>query len=1321
MPKTDGYAIPALDTENYDLWSIKIASLLRLKDCFAAVLTPDAATSLQKEKALSLITLNVTDHVLLTVCSGVDSADALWIKLKEHFASSALAQQINLRQQYSALRKLGSETILQYFARTKTLVSKLSAAGVVLSDNDVAVQFLVGLPSEYDVVSTVMQTNAKQLKLDDLYHTLLPFEQKFTHQQEVQAMVVSQKPVRTVAVSQAHGAAHDGASKTTRVCFYCQKPGHIKLHCRKRKADMARRSASASPAVTSDPAAQHVALTITAAAAAVAVPDGFQAWIMDSGATDHMCNCLASFDVAIPLQPAVPVTVGDGTKAFATAIGTVQLPGSSVQLKNVYCVPALQYNLFSVRKATQLGAEVHFVKSTGTVTFNGMTVLTADEVADGLYRFMVGPTPAALATVIPSTPELWHRRLAHLSYGNMARMVTGDMVTGMDVPAAACKAAQSLLCPPCVLAKQPRSSFPVSHSISTAPLQLVHMDVCGPIEQASLGGNRYFATFLDDYSKLAVIRPLSHKSHVCDTIKQVLPLLEAISGQAVKVVRSDRGGEYVNKDLSDYLAGRGIQHQLTAPYTPEQNGSAERLNRTLVEKVRAMLHDASVDKKLWAEALLCANYVRNRSPVSGMHATPLELFSGTKPNISHLKIFGCTAYAHVPKQLRQKLDAVAVKGVMVGYEQSTKGYRIYVPATGKVVVSASVVFDEAAMLGTTVTEPAQQFVFDDDSDQEECEDSVVPAPAQGVLPVGHEPAEDEEPALGVVPAVGDLPLGNDDLAGAAGSIGNAVPRYPGRNRKAPGEWWVPPGSKQAHIVTSGIDIPEPATYAQALAGEHSEQWQQAMDDEMASLLSLGTWELATLPAGARALPVKWVYKVKRDPKGNLERFKARLVVKGFAQRPGIDFQEVFAPVSKHTTFRALLSNVAKHDLHLHHLDVKTAFLNGVLEEELWMMQPEGYQQDDKSLACKLKKTLYGLKQSPRCWNNRLKDELELYGFVQSVADPGLFVLHTKDDIVYLLVYVDDLLIAARHLSTVNMVKDKLLASFDCRDLGPATQFLNIHITRNRQAGTVKITQHLASKELVDRFGLSSAHPRQVPLSPGTQLKTGGEPLDVALHPYAELVGSLLYLTVCTRPDLSQAVGALARYMAKPTVDHWNAAKGVLRYAAGTLDVGIVYKQDAADELTVYCDSDYAGDLDSRRSTTGYVFILNGGVISWNSKLQPTVAVSTVEAEYMAASATVKEALWLRMLLAELGYEIGTVSIWCDNQGCIKLSENQISSNRSKHIDVQHHFVRERVSRKEVKLVYCATASMVADCLTKPVPVPKLMACKVAMGLSDLPV
>jgi ribonuclease HI len=422
-------------------------------------------------------------------------------------------------------------------------------------------------------------------------------------------------------------------------------------------------------------------------------------------------------------------------------------------------------------------------------------------------------------------------------------------------------------------------------------------------------------------------------------------------------------------------------------------------------------------------------------------------------------------------------------------------------------------------------------------------------------------------------------------------------------------------------------------------------------------------------------------------------------------------------VSKHASLRALLSIVAADDLELDQLDVKTAFLNGVLEEEIWMAHPPGFQDGPAGTACKLHKALYGLKQAPRAWHTRLKNELSNMGFVASEADPSLWVLNYKGRSIYVLVYVDDLLIAGKLASDVKHVKDMLMSVFDARDLGDAKFFIGMEIVSDRNVKSLKLVQKKYADDVVARFGLSDANSNVVPIHTSVKLTRGDDsdlPLDQSVYPYREVVGSLMYLAVCTRPDLSQAVGVLARYMSNPQKQHWDAAKGVLRYLKGTTDVGLWFGDGPI--FQGYCDSDYAGDLDTRKSTTGYVFILHGGAVCWSSRLQPTVAVSTAEAEYMAAASAVKEALWLRKLLAVFHIDFTPVEVFSDNQAAIKLIKHPIASLRSKHIDVQHHFVRERAARGEVVFAYCPTAEMVADCLTKSLPANKFKKCMVGMGL-----
>ena len=356
----------------------------------------------------------------------------------------------------------------------------------------------------------------------------------------------------------------------------------------------------------------------------------------------------------------------------------------------------------------------------------------------------------------------------------------------------------------------------------------------------------------------------------------------------------------------------------------------------------------------------------------------------------------------------------------------------------------------------------------------------------------------------------------------------------------------------ANVTAAAAEIKtdnEPVTYQEALAAPDAEQWKQAMDEEMASLHANGTWVLESLPPGVKAIPVKWVYKIKRDASGNIERYKARLVAKGFMQREGIDFNEVYAPVSKAATMRALLSLVAADDLELEQLDIKTAFLNGDLEETIYMQQPPGYQEGGSGMACRLVKALYGLRQAPRAWHTRLKAELEAIGFTATEADASLFVRHHKDHSVYLLVYVDDILIVSSSAESVKQVKEMLTSTFDLRDLGEASIFVGLEIERDRAARTLTIRQSRMTNDLVARYGMLQAQPKAIPLAAGTQLVKASDDsqlLDKEQYGYAELVGSLLYLSVCTRPDIAQAVGALSRFMAQPTLQHWHSARGVVR-------------------------------------------------------------------------------------------------------------------------------------------------------------------------------
>lgn len=489
----------------------------------------------------------------------------------------------------------------------------------------------------------------------------------------------------------------------------------------------------------------------------------------------------------------------------------------------------------------------------------------------------------------------------------------------------------------------------------------------------------------------------------------------------------------------------------------------------------------------------------------------------------------------------------------------------------------------------------------------------------------------------------------------------------------------------------------------------ADQWKEAMNAEIKSLLNAGTYEIVSLPPDCHAIGGKWVFTIKCGPNGEIIKYKARWVAQGFSQRYGIDYEETFAPVARFDSIRLILAQVAWFDWELHQMDVKSAYLNGTLEEEIYMRQPKGFAAPGaENKVCRLKKSLYGLKQAGRTWNKRIDSVLRSLHFVPIHADPCVYVYKRDSVIIIISLYVDDLLLASPSLEQLTRVKAELSSSFDMEDLGEARFVLGIEITRDRLAGTLTISQGAYTEDVLQRFGMMDCNSISTPMEVGRHLE---ESAAVPLNParaksYQSAVGALMYAAHGTRPDISFAVTTLSKFNSKPTLDHWQALKRVLRYLRGTIHYGITYhKADSPDTqptLLGYCDSDYAEDRSDRRSITGYAFLLGGAAISWCSRKQATVSTSTTEAEYMAVSEAAKEAMWWRYFFTDLGYDMTKATrILSDNQGSIKLSKNPENHRRTKHIDIRHHYIRERVEEGSLELIYVRTSQMAADVLTKP--------------------
>ena len=580
-------------------------------------------------------------------------------------------------------------------------------------------------------------------------------------------------------------------------------------------------------------------------------------------------------------------------------------------------------------------------------------------------------------------------------------------------------------------------------------------------------------------------------------------------------------------------------------------------------------------------------------------------------------------------------------------------------------------------------------------------------------PESSDQQDSEEPSQSSTPGEDDSAEMNEDHNDEEqASQSLAGVRRSTRVRRAPGSWWramVTAGLlSHAHVITE-----IPTSYKQAMASDRATFWQKGIDKELASQHKNKTWKLVPRSEASNILTSRWVFGVKQlpDESGKLvDTAKGRLVARGFQQVEGLDYTETFAPVIKFTTIRLLLALVSYFDLELHQMDVVTAFLNGDLDEDIYMEQPEGCIDKTKSdSVCKLLKAIYGLKQAHRQWHSKIVAFLiaEL-GFTTTRSDPCLYIRRQNNVIMIIALYVDDLLLAGSDLDAIVWMKNELNRRFEMKDLGEAKTCIGLEIDRNRSKNILTVTQSKYAHAVLNRFKMSKSNQCATPMEQSSHVATQVADTHTSDKPCSapcrQAIGCLMFLMVGTRPDIAFAIGKLAQHCADPRESHWSGVKRVLRYLRGSQRLGLVFCKDDLDtELHGYSDADWGGCLKSRKSTSGYVFKLCGGPISWASRKQTVVAKSTCEAEYIALSEACKEAAWLRRFHADvLGATADpTLRIGCDNAGTIAFAQNESTNRRNKHIDITYHFVRDAVQRKLVNLYHCPTAEMPADILTKP--------------------
>ncbi|GJZ97609.1 retrovirus-related pol polyprotein from transposon TNT 1-94 [Tanacetum coccineum] len=770
-----------------------------------------------------------------------------------------------------------------------------------------------------------------------------------------------------------HGKSKKGKKKNKFKCFKCGKPGHFKKDC----------------------------------------------W--GSNTSNPQGNITSTSDDGNALCCEAAVANKD-IKRFADIIGIgsvmVKMHDGTVHtIRDVRHVEGLKKNLLSLGQLDDLGCKVEIQNKIMKVIKGALVLMKGEKVAANLYQLKGEIMEEAEASVASHSPShrvaiTWHQKLGHMSEQGMKILVERKLIPGITKVSLP-------FCEYCVISKQHRLKFKASNSRSVSVLELVHSDVWqAPVQ--SLGGAKYFVSFIDDYSRRCWVYPIKKKSDVFEVFKVYKARVELDSGKKIKCLRTDNGGEYTGDEFDTFCRQEGIKRQFTTAYTPQQNGVAERMNRTLLERARAMLATASLGKSFWAEAVNTACYVINRSPSTAVELkTPMEMWTGKPVDYSDLHIFGSPVYVMYNTQETTKLDPKSRKCLFLGYADGVKGYRLWDPTAHKVVVSRDVVFMEDKVQeneeGDSTTRETATIQMEKEFQSNDSSEAV---PQHEV----NETTESQAPTT----------------------------RTSDRERRRPG--WQSDYVMESNVAYCLLtEEGEPSTLQEALNNPDASFWKEAMQEEIEALHKNKTWELVPLPGGRKPIGNKWVYKIKRNGDDQVERYRARLVVKGYAQKEGIDFNEIFSPVVRMTTVRVVLAMCATYDLHLEQLDVKTAFLHGNLEEEIYMLQPEGFKQKGKeNLVCRLKKFLYGLKQAPRCWYKRFDSFIIGLGYNRLHADPcAYFKRFGNNDFVILLLYVDDMLVAGPNKYRISKLKAQLAREFEMKDLGPANKILGMQIHRDR--------------------------------------------------------------------------------------------------------------------------------------------------------------------------------------------------------------------------------------------------------------------------------
>jgi len=1101
--------------------------------------------------------------------------------------------------------------------------------------------------------------------------------------------------------------------------------------------------------------------------------------IIDCGASKHFSPERSKFINYEETKPE-PVRAADGNSFNVVGKGDLQitLPNgdrkpTKVTLKNVSYSPRLAFTLISVGILDRGGYSLLIKDQKCIINNPNSKQVAVIPLVRGLYRVSQIPKTMEsdsinIASKFVTINEL-HRKMGHVNHEDLTRMVKQGMVTGVELD----PNTKPEFCEDCVKGKATRKPFPKESTTKyNAYGDKVVADTWGPAQVESLGGKKYYQIYKDIWSREEKVYFTRKKSEAYDTYRKYEMWAKIQRNATIRIFGSDRGGEFTSKQFDEHLENAGTIRHLTVHDSPSSNGISERSNRTHVECARTMIIASGLPRSLWAEAISHSVWIRARVPTRGLDIpiTPYERATKTKPDLSQIQEWGTSAWV---KRLNVgKLDSRVEKGHFVGIDTESKGYRIYWPSKRKVTIERDVYFnkDEAQKPDEVQIEGEWDLSFNSNTRKTLDKTSIEPQnPSEPVTTPDKIPTTSNETPQPTIPnsTINNPPTPQrarrNSLQGLPQFDGAEYGR--GKRRKVPTDQTsvadiigtslavtydggIEPGGVEIDVVDSewpdfitqyglvAYSEDEP-TIREALNGHEESEWRDAIEAELSQVEKLHTWDLVEAPRDANIIPSGYAFRRKRNAEGYIVRYKARVIGKGYSQKFGVDYTDTFAPTARPSSLRMVLSIGANKGSSIHQFDVKNAYLNANLKDDeiIYMALPPRYLEFRKlppklrklplnEIVCKLRRPIYGTKQGAHNWYLEVVRVFTSLGYTVSMADEAVFYKFDDDTYVVVAVATDDFTVIADSDESVSTLKMQICHYWEISDLGGISWLLGVKIIRDYTAKTISLSQEAYIEQILARFNIDEDNPSETPMEPGVDLSPNSKSVSsVQLTQsqsslYREMIGSLMYLAVMTRPDITFPISILSRYLESASITHLKAASRVFRYLSGTR--GLVLKLGGEKPLVHgYSDADWASQPD-RHSMSGFVYFLGMGAVSWSSKRQPIITLSSTESEYVALTHASKDIIWIHKLLTELSpilpFSVPTL-LKCDNQGAIRLSKDSTFHGRTKHIEVHYHFVRQTIKRGHIKLEYCRTDNMVADIFTKALACNKLRKFRDLLGLN----